>query len=52
MAKYNSKDDCDICDAIRQIFALIEKCLKQDDKVIIDVADSVEVDQVATSKSK
>ena len=51
MAKYNSKDECDICDAIRQIFALIEKCLKQDDKVIIEVAGSVEVDQVATKSN-
>jgi hypothetical protein len=51
MAKYNSKDKCDICDAIRQIYALIQKCLKEDDKVLIDVADSVRVETVA-SKSK
>jgi hypothetical protein len=48
MATYDTKDKCELCDAIRTIFAFIEKCLKEDDKVLIDVADSVTVDTIFT----
>jgi len=52
MAKYSSKRECELCDAIRTIFNFIKNCLEQEDKVKIKVAKSVNVEPVVITKPK
>jgi hypothetical protein len=57
MAQNNTKiphniDNCDFCDVVRQFYDLIKKCLKEDNKVEIDVARSVKVDPVYGKEPK